>query len=288
LFRIPPGKSLNTSKKEIISMARFDLHIHTESTAPYMKGDARLAPYHERGRAKQLAFMGISDHYHYFWQATSYVQQQRAHIDATGYSEPRVYLGVEQTILGDKGQIGIRGSGREELDYIILAIHWMSVGGRLGREAIASLLQSPEKRTKVVDTAKRYYQRAMTNPRLSRIPKIIGHPFNFLTSHHEPFPELLDALDWLCKTCAEHHVAYELNTDAVPRDVATASVGLDIYWEHLASVLNGYKTPVALGSDAHRLETIGGIDPLLARMDRFKICKQLLVDERFLNMGKST
>jgi hypothetical protein len=82
-------------------MRGFDLHVHTEATAPYMKGDARLAPYHERGKVRNLAFMGISDHYHYFWQATRYVRAQRVHIDAANYADPRMYLGVEQTILSN-------------------------------------------------------------------------------------------------------------------------------------------------------------------------------------------
>jgi histidinol phosphatase-like PHP family hydrolase len=260
---------------------RFDLHIHTESTAPYMKGDDRLKPYHERGKASNLAFMGISDHYHYVWQATRYVQLQRIHIDAARYADPRVYLGVEQTILGDKGQIGIRGSGRGVLDYIILAIHWMSVGGRLGRDAIATIIQFPAKRAKLVETAKRYYRRAIQNLKLARIPKIIGHPFNFLTSHHAPFPELFDAVDWLCKLCADNHVAYEINLDAVPRDVTNPTGYQSDFWKHLAASLNEHRPLVSLGSDAHRLDAIGNVDPLLSCMERYGCKLALVLDESF-------
>lgn len=248
-----------------------------------MKGDARLGPYYERGKATHLAFMGISDHYHYLWQATRYVQQQRAHIDAARYADPRVFLGVEQTILGEKGQIGIRGSGRVVLDYIILAIHWMSIGGRLGKDAIAPILQSPAKRAKLVDTAKRYYIGAITNPRLSRIPKIIGHPFNFLANNHPPFPELLDAVDWLCKLCADNHVAYEINLDAVPRDIARPTEQQDDIWRHLATSLNEHGTRVSLGSDAHRLDAIGNVDPAISRMAQFGCKPALLIDESFFH-----
>jgi histidinol phosphatase-like PHP family hydrolase len=262
-------------------MNRFDLHVHTEATAPYMKGDARLAPYHERGKARRLAFMGISDHYHYFWQATRYVREQRAHIDGAGYEDPRMYLGVEQTILGDKGQIGIRGSGREVLDYIILSIHWMSVGGRLDRTTIASILQSPAKASRLVETAKRYYRSGMDNPKLVRLPKIIGHPFSFLAHQEGPVPGLFDAVDWLCKLCAENHVAYEVNIEAVPSDVTRPTEQQDAYWRHLSESLNAHQPRVAISSDAHHLEAIGNVDPAISCMERYGCKPSLLLDESF-------
>ncbi|MEX2726847.1 MAG: PHP domain-containing protein [Candidatus Sigynarchaeum springense] len=264
-------------------MARFDLHVHTEATAPYMKGDARLAPYYEHGKANRLEFMGISDHYHYVWQATRYVRAQRAHIDAAKYADPRVYLGVEQTILGNKGQIGIRGSGRDVLDYIILAIHWMSIGGRLGRETIESILQVPRNATKLVETAKAYYKGAIANSHLSRIPKIVGHPFNFLACNHAPFPELLDAVDWLCKLCADNHVAYEVNIDSVPRAGSKNAGWLDVFWQHLSASLKAHRPLVSLGSDAHRLEAIGRIDLAIACMAHYECKPDLLIGESFFD-----
>ena len=263
-------------------MKRSDMHVHTEATAPYQQGDSNLAPYHERGASAALDFMGISDHYHYFWQKTRYVRAQRAAIDAAKFTSPTMYLGVEQTILSKSGRIGIRDSGLEGLDYVILAIHWMPVGGRLGHEEIEAAVATPQRLEKLIAIAKQYYKRAMTNPRLARVPKIIGHPFNFLLPQHANAPGVIDALDWLCKTCAEHQVAYEINKDVLPRDLSSIDPAHDATWKALAIALDDNKPPVSIGSDAHKLDNIGTIDPILSCMAHYNVDSSLLLDERFL------
>ena len=262
-------------------MNRFDLHVHTEATAPYMQGDANLIPYHEHGAAQRLDFMGITDHVHYFWQRTRYFRAQREHLDTHEYLVPKLYLGAEQTILSRGGRIGLRESGRTVLDYIILAIHWMPVGGRLGHDVIDRVMQSEEKMRKLIAIALDFYRNAMVNPKLTRLPKIIGHPFNFIAFEQRQRPLVLDAIDALCKQCADHHVAFEINRDAIPRDLVSIDAPHDEYWTQLVASLNAYNVMVTLGSDAHKLENIGTIDQIISCIERYQLKMSLLVNESF-------
>ncbi|HME54871.1 MAG TPA: PHP domain-containing protein [Candidatus Lokiarchaeia archaeon] len=265
-------------------MKRFDLHVHTEATAPYMQGDSNLMPYHEHGAARRLDFMGISDHVHYFWQRTRFFRAQRESLAKNNYNEPKVYLGAEQTILSRQGRIGMRKSGRDVLDYIILAIHWMPVGGRLDHDTIDLILKSEEKTNKLIAIAMDFYRNAMTNPKLASLPKIIGHPFNFIAFEQSRRSLVLDAIDQLCKHCAGNHVAFEINRDSIPGDLSSIDASHDDYWTQLVTSLNSYNVMVTLGSDAHRLENIGCIDPILACLERFQFKKSLLVDESFFDI----
>ena len=267
-------------------MIRFDLHVHTEATAPYMQGDSNLLPYHEHGAAHQLNFMGISDHVHYFWQRTRYFRAQREHLDTHEYSSPKLYLGAEQTILSRQGRIGLRESGRNVLDYIILAIHWMPVGGRLGKDMIDRVLLSEGKTRKLITIAMDFYRNAMVNPKLAMIPKIIGHPFNFIAFEQGQRTLVLDAIDALCKHCADHHVAFEINSDSIPRDLSSIDAPHDDYWMQLVASLNAYNVMVTLGSDAHRLENIGNIDQIISCIERYRLKMSLLVDESFFETEK--
>nr|MDO8115002.1 PHP domain-containing protein [Candidatus Sigynarchaeota archaeon] len=264
-------------------MKRFDLHVHTEATSPYMQGDAQLETYHDHGAQRQLDFMGISDHYHYFWQDTRFVQAQRAHLNAHAYVNPRLFLGVEQTILSKNGRIGIRNSGRKVLDYMILAIHWMPVGGRLSYNVMVKILKSQGKTAKLLEIAKQFYRNAVLNPKLSRLPKIIGHPFNFVVGGHESVPAVHDAIDWLCKFISEEHVAFEINRDSIPRNPAIIDAHVDKYWKLLSDAVNSYHVMLTLGTDAHHLDAIGCIDPMLDFVEKYKIDKTLLVDESFFS-----
>jgi histidinol phosphatase-like PHP family hydrolase len=267
-------------------MRRFDLHVHTEATAPYMQGDANFLPYHERGAAQHLEFMGITDHVHYFWQHTRYFRAQREHLNKNDYTAPKIFLGAEQTILSRSGRIGLRESGREVLDYVILAIHWMPVGGRLGHDTIDRVLQSEETTKKLVAIAMDFYRNAITNPKLASIPKVIGHPFNFIAFKQGFRSIVLGAIDDLCKQCADHHVAFEINSDAIPRDLSSIDAPHDEYWKQLVASLNAHDVMVTLGSDAHRLENIGNIDQILSCIDRYKLKTSLLVDESFFEKEK--
>ena len=93
-----------------------------------------------------------------------------------------------------------------------------------------------------------------------------------------------DAINWLCKTCTSDGVAYEFNLDAIPRDIDMANVEDDSRAAHLKAMVNAMNdhcTKVSIGSDAHKLDTIGDIDPHLIILKKFGLKPNLLIDDSF-------
>jgi histidinol phosphatase-like PHP family hydrolase len=259
---------------------RMDLHNHTEATAPYQQGDSNFLPYYEKGKDAHLDFMGITDHFHYFWQNTKYVVNQRQHLNTHTYQQPKVFLGVEQTIL-DHGTIGIRNSGLVPLDYIIISVHWMSYGGRLGRKELAPILKDSRKLQKLIDTAKMYYERGMTNPKIQTLPKIIGHPFSFIMHSEEITPVICESLHWMCQKCAANHVAIELNrSDIVSLSKSTTPEAKEILKNWMNAIKENH-TLVTIGSDAHRLVDIGKVDEIYEVVESYQIPVKNLVSMDF-------
>jgi histidinol phosphatase-like PHP family hydrolase len=198
-------------------------------------------------------------------------------------------LGVEQTILSDKGRIGIRSSGINHLNYIILAVHWMSIGGRLGRKELYPIVKNPEKMKKLIKTAQNFYKNALENPRLTTIPKIIGHPLNFLHKLNLSPEVVIDACDLVCQYCSENNAAIELNIDLLPPkkeliDKETHSDYYSQFYTGFFKSINDHKTLVSLGSDAHRLENIGKIEPLTHLGEIYGLNSNLFLNENFFKV----
>jgi histidinol phosphatase-like PHP family hydrolase len=264
-------------------MKRHDIHIHTEATSPYLKGDANLLPYYAQGQKNSLDFMAITDHFHYFWQNTQYVINQRKFLDHMSFLNPRVYLGVEQTILSESGRIGIRNSGLNELDFIILSIHWMSIGGRLHVSEIEKVKKNPPKYAKFIQMAKNYYQNVIDNPKIRNIPKILGHPWHFLIDHlNTPIVSIIDGFEFVCKICAQNNIALEINLGSIPKDLDLnqKSIMLEL-WQDLFSLFREYKPMIAFATDSHQLKNIGQIDPILQLIQKFGLNDQNSISESF-------
>jgi histidinol phosphatase-like PHP family hydrolase len=264
------------------SQRKFDLHIHTEATAPYLQGDSQLEQYHQRGEAARLQFMGISDHYHYFWQKTRYVHQQRAHLNTHNYTNPMMFLGVEQTILSDSGRIGIRSDGIAVLDYILLAVHWMSYGGRLNKRDLVKIWLDTRKRQKLCTFAFNYYINAVKNSKIARLPKILAHPLSFGINHITYYPEITETYLKLIDFCGKEHIALELNTDLLPRPDNMKNPheipdDQRAFFTTIFKAFNENRVQISLGSDAHRLENIGKVDALLDLAHAYRLNMDLLL-----------
>ncbi|GAB4311457.1 MAG: hypothetical protein Kow0069_11860 [Promethearchaeota archaeon] len=261
-----------------------DLHVHTEGTSPYKKGDANLAPYHAAGARHGLKLLAITDHYHYVTQPVRYVLRQRRWIDdfsrgKSATEPPRMLLGVEQTIFRG-GRLDLRRATKRALDLVVLSVHWFGVGTpgfvggtRLGRQHVERLGQwlssGHERGARFLRHLERARVGALLNRKVRDLPRVLGHPWSNLLSRGLFFPALLESAGRVLEVAGREGAAFELNDgscrqllDAIEADGPGAFPGTlpaARFVEDLFGLLVDHDVPLSVGSDAHVLSDVGRV-----------------------------
>ena len=91
-------------------------------------------------------------------------------------------------------------------------------------------------------------------------------------------------IDTLIKNCAEHQVALEINTDLAPQGGIITPGSQQALYQAFFDGINSYKPMLSLGSDAHRLENIGKIEPMLNLLSQYKVSEKILLTPAFLDI----
>ena len=280
--------------------------IHTEGTAPYLKGDSNLKPYFEAGKKKNLKLMSITDHFHYIWQNPKYLFYQREFIDTKLNTNsngdkntnkrdlPRVLLGAEHTILNNKGKVSIRKKTTGILDMVNLSVHWFGIGipgfikgTRLSGDDMKKVgLFFKEKNSKGRDFLKyttNGYINALKSPKLKDKPKIICHAWNEYFKTGLYLPEILEDAEQIFQVLKEENAAFEFNNKActnilnsLEQDHNKSLLKRDDYLMsteeftlELFKLISKYKLWISISSDAHTLNDIGNFSSSIELIEKF-------------------
>jgi histidinol phosphatase-like PHP family hydrolase len=271
-----------------------DTHIHTEATAPYLKGDSNLKPYHDAGKRANLNIMCVTDHFHYIWQNPKYLAFQRDFINKNVDTSPKILLGAEHTILNHKGNVGIRKKTIPLLDLVNLSVHWFGMGtpGFFGGTRLREddmnkvrnyFKENNPKGRQFLKYSTNAFINSLHSPKLRNVPKIICHPWDEYISSGIFLPEMIEDAELIFAAIKEENAAYEFNNGTcsnllshLEQSANEDNIANEIYQIpvrdfilDLFKLISKYQVWISVSSDAHKLENIGRLDSSIQLIEEF-------------------
>lgn len=249
-------------------MPFFDFHIHTK----YSSCSRRKGKYAYPDVAKQIPSLGldgfgVSDHSHYRFTNASFLKKQKKQQNMLNLEEKGL-VGLEITILNQRGDLGVHPRYLDLVDYKIISEH-------VHKSLPFSEFHGTKR--KVRKWIKKDYDfylpkinriiNESTNLKLNAINRhprsILGHIFNFPLAVRIVPPILYERLDDVLEALQSAEVALELhhshihayNLSKQDADAWKAAGDSNIreFFHHLFHRVKDYSLHYSLGSDAHRL-----------------------------------
>ncbi len=227
-----------------------DYHIHTKASSD---ATGSMKDYIEEARKRDIDEIGFSDHILFQCERNqndkppdfmeNYVQR---FLEIKETSRIPIRLGAEIDFFPDKvGEIR-EFIQRYPFDYVIGAVHY------IGNWLVDSRSQMHEYLKRDITQVYEEYFKIVGELCKSRLFDVLAHPDLIKTFGHKPSCDTSGLFDETARAISDSNMCIEVNTSGLIRPCA------EIYpSKQFLKVLNNYRAPITLGSDAHKPYDVG-------------------------------
>ncbi len=266
-----------------------DLHLHTSKSPCAVRGYG-VKEVVESARAKGVALVAITDHYHdpSFRKVLEGVREEVEEARSTFGDEVLILWGAEADILTVNGELSIEPEVAERLDILLAGFHFVPAGGRCLPESEKGKVGFNSERFREIVKGEEIWdfvadvRDALLAVVQTGLVSIVAHPLTLFCDLHladresGPIRTLFDVADkkfWdeLFRTALDLKVCFEVNNNFGP---------LDARWGGLAEFVRraaSFGVKISTASDAHHPNDAGYLDGALSFLDQLGIPPESIV-----------
>jgi histidinol phosphatase-like PHP family hydrolase len=269
-----------------------DHHIHTRySRCCHEQYD--LSTIVSKLSSLDFPYYCVSDHIH--WQDNDDVYFPEHIKKATelikGGLEKPIFLGVEITILDNKGTLPNQPNSKDKINYFLVGDHYIPTVPKITMDDIQGskkiLTQLLKKDNGSLDEIMKYNCDMYCNVMKKHHPTILVHPFSTFLRCGFTHTKLLDFFESVCETSQQCQTAIELNRAELNRCYLSEEkilmksdelLPLPEFYDNLLQVMKKYDVKISFGSDSHQVVDIGDLSIAINTFERFNFLKNRILN----------